>query len=167
MKSRKLAITKKHERKIVWLERRWKKTEAAVPEIVRDIRVADDDLPSEFESTPRVYGGVQLDEEEQAALELSPKYGLFRRLNVEQGKVDVEEGFNKLRWNAIFQERDGRPRGGSQAGVEGQEEGEAASGGRGRVSDETQPKNHQLFVAEHLYIQSCLYTILKSIWCTL
>ena len=68
------------------------------------ITVADDDLPEEFESTPRIYGGVQLDDEEKAALALSPKYGLYRPLRVEQAKIDVEEALNKLRWNAIIKE---------------------------------------------------------------
>ena len=59
-------------------------------------------MPVQFESTPRVYDGVQLDDDERPALELSPKFGLFRKLSVEQGKVDVEESLNKLRWNVIL-----------------------------------------------------------------
>ena len=120
----KQAIAKKHEKKIAWLEKRWSKKGAEVPKYVRDIRVADDDLPSEFESTPRVYGGVQLDEDEKAALALSPKYGLYRSLNVAQGKIDVEECLNKLRWNSILGEESGNQEGGSQGMGESQGQGE-------------------------------------------
>ena len=123
-------ITAKHAKKIVWLEKRWKKMCAAVPEVVRSIRIADDDLPAEFESTPRIYGGVQIDEDERAALELSPKFGLFRQLNVEKGKIDVEESLNKLRWNSILGGRAGSKQGGGlgTAGQQGQGERDARGG---------------------------------------
>ena len=123
-------ITAKHAKKIVWLEKRWKKMSAAVPEVVRSIRIADDDLPAEFESTPRIYGGVQIDEDERAALELSPKFGLFRQLNVEKGKIDVEESLNKLRWNSILGGRAGSKQGGGlgTAGQQGQGERDARGG---------------------------------------
>ena len=51
---------------------------------MRNIHIADDDLPDESESTHRVYGGVQIDVDERAALELPPKFGLFRQLNAER-----------------------------------------------------------------------------------
>ena len=101
------AVADKHNKKIAWLESRWSKTKQIIPEVVRDVRVADDNLPEEFESTPRIYGGVQLDEDEKAALVLSPKYGLYRELRVEQTNIDVEEALNKLRWNAILMKTKG------------------------------------------------------------
>ena len=102
MKKCEKAVAEKHNKKIAWLESKWSKAEPVIPEVLRDVRIADDDLPEEFESSPRVYGGVQLDEDEKAALALSPKYGLYRALRVEQTKIDVEEALNKLRWNAIL-----------------------------------------------------------------
>lgn len=59
-------------------------------------------LPPEFSSLPRLYGGVQLDEEEKVALELPVKYGLYRKVSVTQCKIDLEEALNKLRWNKII-----------------------------------------------------------------
>ena len=125
----KQAIISKHAKKILWLEKRWKKSRVAVPEVVRNIRIADDDLPDEFVSTPRVYGGVQIDEDERAALELSPKFGLFRQLNAERGKIDVEESLNKLRWNSILGGRNRASEGGGQGRVGQQGQGERGARG--------------------------------------
>ena len=99
---------------------------------MRNIRIADEELPDEFESTTRVYGEVQIDEDERAALELSPKFGLFRRLSAERGKIDVEESLNKLRWNSILgRGKDRANEGGGQGRVGQHEQGERGARGGG------------------------------------
>ena len=146
MKKCEKAVAKKHDQKVTWLVKRWRSVqEETVPAVLRDIMVADDDLPGEFESTPRIYGSVQLDEEEKAALALSPKYGLYRPLKVEQAKVDVEEALNKLRWNAIIKEgrsaRHGGESGGG-AGAVGSQVGRGRrrqSGGESQSDDDSDP----------------------------
>ena len=61
-------------------------------------------LPPEFSSEPRLYGGVELDEDEKLVLELPVKFGLYQKLNVTQCKIDTEEALNKLRWFKIIQD---------------------------------------------------------------
>ena len=143
MKKCEREVTKKHDQKVAWLVKRWRSVQETVPSTVRDIVVADDDLPEEFDSTPRIYGGVQLDEEEKAALTLSPKYGLYRPLRVEQAKIDVEEALNKLRWNAIIKEGKGdRQGGGHGGGTGGSQVGRGRfrqSGGESQLEDDSDP----------------------------
>ena len=75
---------------------------------MRGIEVNPDisNMDGEFDSEPRMYGDVNLDEDEKKVLELPPKYGVFRKLDEVQCKIDVEECLNKLRWNRIFSEND-------------------------------------------------------------
>ena len=105
-------VIQKHSQKVSWLETRWKKAPTSVPRVVRDIMVADDALPEEFTSNPRIYGGVRLDEDETEALKLSPKHGLYRAIDVQRAKIDVEESLNKFRWNVIFNSNVGGKRAG-------------------------------------------------------
>ena len=46
-------------------------------------------MEGEFSSEDRMYGYVTLDEDEKQALELPPKYGLYRQLDTVQSKIDV------------------------------------------------------------------------------
>ena len=66
------------------------------------------ELDGEFSSEARLYGNVTLDEEEKQALELPQKFGVYRKLDPVQCKIDVEESLNKLRWNRIFAENSNR-----------------------------------------------------------
>ena len=88
-----------------------------LPDNIRGIPVKfnNEDFSEEFSSQPRLYGGVQLDEDEKVALELPVKYGLYRKVNVSQCRIDIEESLNKLRWNRIFDEK----RRGREGGVGG------------------------------------------------
>ena len=70
-----------------------------------------------------MYGKVELDEEETEALRLSPKFGLFRKLNASMSRIDVEEALNKLRWNRIIEDsaRDRNGRHQEQQGETGEQ----------------------------------------------
>ena len=97
----KQALVRKHDKKVKWLKRKWRPEETA-PEIHRGVEVGDRDLPTEFASDPCVYGHVELSEEEEKALRLSLKYGLFRKLDPTMCRINVEEALNKLRWNRLI-----------------------------------------------------------------
>ena len=93
-------VSERHRKKFNHLQRKWK-PEREIPDIIEgiDISACDAaDFPPEFSSEPRLYGDVELDEDEKMALELPVKYGLFRELNITQCKIDIEESLNKLRW---------------------------------------------------------------------
>ena len=62
------------------------------------------ELTDEFSSEPRQYGNVSLSENEVKVLSLPPKFGMYRKIDQVQCKIDVEESLNKLRWNRIIQE---------------------------------------------------------------
>ena len=73
----------------------------------KNVTVVDDvELGVEFESEPRLYGGVVMSEDEMKVLRLPPKFGIYKKLNVTQCRIDVEESLNKLRWNRMFSNRD-------------------------------------------------------------
>ena len=99
-------LEKKHDQKVEWLRKKWK-CEDIVPGVVRGVTVEDGDIPQEFQSNPRIYGSVLLDEDEKKAMQLSPKFGLYRKLDVTRSKIDVEESLNKLRWNRLYPDNAG------------------------------------------------------------
>ena len=99
-------LTDKNRSKVEWLRKKWKEPDRKKVFDNKGIRVEDDELGKEFESEPRLYGGIVMSENEMKILRLPPKFGLYRKLNVSQCKIDVEESLNKLRWNRVFR-RDG------------------------------------------------------------
>ena len=95
------------EKKIEWLVRRWKHQDDIVPAEYRGIRIKDeltgrDSVSDEFKSDCRIYGNVDLSPNEKTALELSPKFGLYEKLDVTKAMIQTEEALNKLRWSRIL-----------------------------------------------------------------
>ena len=90
----------KRKNKIVHLIGKWKK-KSEIPKTYRSIKVGDEELPIEFESQPRVYGGIELDKDEVNVLKLPPKFSLYSELSKVNSDIEVEMCLNKLRWNII------------------------------------------------------------------
>ena len=63
-----------NEKKANWLINKWQ-WRKVVPEELRGIVIKDQDIPAEFSSDPRVYGGVELNNAEKELLELPPNFG--------------------------------------------------------------------------------------------
>ena len=61
-----------------------------------------EDFSEEFSTQPKLYGGVQLDEDDKVALELPVMYDLYKKLMLVKCRIDIEEPLNKLRWNKTF-----------------------------------------------------------------
>ena len=99
MRNLKRKLAEKNEKKIAWIKKKWVKER---DDDIRGINVEDCQLTEEFTSEPRLYGGVQVTEDEVAVLSLPPKFGVYKRLNTLQCRIDVEESINKLRWNRII-----------------------------------------------------------------
>ena len=91
-------------KKVEWLKKKWKITSKDSMDIskLRGINIEDVLLENEFDSGPRVYGDVTLSEQEIVVLNLPPKYGVYKKVDPTQCKIDVEESLNKLRWNRVI-----------------------------------------------------------------
>ncbi|CAI9726376.1 Hypothetical predicted protein [Octopus vulgaris] len=74
------------------------KTESIDGISMNDKPVEDDQLTSNV----RVYGGVQLDTNELAALELPPKFATYNKVSKISILSDIEKCFTKLRWRTHF-----------------------------------------------------------------
>ena len=98
-------VEQMHAQKLNHLKKKWIPPPIRLPAELRGVDLCPDmsDLPPEFSSQPRLYGGVELDEDEKVALELPVKFGLFRKIDPVQCKIDAEEALNKLRWNKIIE----------------------------------------------------------------
>ena len=65
---------------------------------MKGIVTEDQPLPSNFESKPRVYGGVEISRQEEKLLELPPKYTVYNRIKREEIETEIEKAITKLRW---------------------------------------------------------------------
>ena len=99
-KRTKTRLVKENRKKLEWIQR--KRSERNDN---RGIEVGDEEFSEEFKSEPRLYGRVQVNEDELAVLTLPPKFGLYRKLDPVKCKIDVEESINKLRWRRIIDKR--------------------------------------------------------------
>ena len=72
----------------------------AIPPIseIRGIKLEDCTLNESFESCPRIYGNVQINEYEKRILELPPKFGLLNEIDITKCIVETEKCLNQIRW---------------------------------------------------------------------
>ena len=86
-------------KKLQHLRNRYKRTtRTIVPDEMEGIILKDQEIPNNFASTPRTYGGVVLDENEQSVLTLPPKFAMFEKINEETCEAEIEKMLAKLRW---------------------------------------------------------------------
>ena len=67
---------------------------------IRDIMVDDDkldELNNNVEKNVKMYGGVELNEEEKAALEIFPQYRVYKPIDKVDLEVEIEKGCVKVR----------------------------------------------------------------------
>ena len=62
------------------------------------IMMKDIELGGQFESNPRIYGGIAIGKYERQALNLPPKFAIFSKVKPIECKAKVEKSFTKLRW---------------------------------------------------------------------
>ena len=86
------SVSKRHAQKLSHLKTKWQK-KVICPDEIRGISLIPDMnvLPPEFSLEPRLNGGLELDEDEKLVLELPVKFGLDKKLNLTQCKIDTEE----------------------------------------------------------------------------
>ena len=70
-----------------------------VPDHVRGISIANQEVPSTFSTTPGCYGNVAVSREELAALSLPPKFAVNSNIDIADCEAQVEKGLAKYRWS--------------------------------------------------------------------
>ena len=92
--------------KLKWLKEK-QKAKKKCSDSIRGIKISDSVLSEEFTSTPRVYGNIELNENELSILSLPPKFGLLQQVRVNSCLIDCEMAINKIRWRRIFNNEHG------------------------------------------------------------
>ena len=80
--------------------------EDALPDEINGIDLRDQELGSEFNSEPRLYGNVTIDEEERSVLSLPPRFGIMKKVDVTDTTIEVEKCLNTMRWREIIGEEE-------------------------------------------------------------
>ena len=70
-----------------------------VPYHVREISIANQEVPGAFSTTPPYYGNVAISREELAALSLPPKFAVYSNINVAYCEVQVDKWLAKYSWS--------------------------------------------------------------------
>ena len=92
-------------KKIDHLKAKFKAT-TTLPDTVREITVADQEIPDNFSTDPRVYGGCTLTADEEELLKLPPKFSVYDKVNAIECEIQVEKGITKYRWATQAKKRE-------------------------------------------------------------
>ena len=97
-----------YHKKIRHLRGKYMKKEETVPDEIDGIVLKDQELTDEYTSAPRMYGGVDLTNDEHSLLELPTKYATYEKVNRDPCEAEIEKSLAKLRWES---KKDDDPRG--------------------------------------------------------
>ena len=90
-------LRKNKSSKIEFLKKKFCR-ETLLPDQLRGVIIADQDIPEEFTSSPRTYGGTTISEDEEQLLSLPPNFSIYDRVDSTECEAQVEKGLSKLRW---------------------------------------------------------------------
>ena len=85
-------------RKLQHLRNKYRKKKETIPDEIDGILLTDQELPPEFSSTARTYGGIELQGNEQSLLALPPKFATYEKVELEPCEAEIEKALAKLRW---------------------------------------------------------------------
>ena len=88
----------KQKKKLQHLQNKYKNKKKTIPDEIEGITLTDQELPAEYSSTARTYGGIELEENEHSLLSLPPKYATYEKVELESCEAEIEKGLAKLRW---------------------------------------------------------------------
>ena len=105
-------LKEKNEQKVKHLVRKFKPDCNKLPSIISKYSRATifksvrDDCEAEKEEKPvlqkpLIYGDINIDEDETAALLLDPKFAVFNSLSEEEFEVEIESCLTKMKWNKM------------------------------------------------------------------
>ena len=102
----------KRYKKTSFLRKKYRTEEGRTHNTINGVTIADQKLPDNYESEPRMYGGTNemLSAHEVDVLKLNPKFTIFETVNVENCEIEIERGLTKLRWEETRKEEDRRKR---------------------------------------------------------
>ena len=95
-------VRKAAEKKLSWLKEKWKPKPVAPSSEIRGIQIQDCQLDANFDSKPREYGGIQINDEERQLLKLPPKFGIFGEININDCIIETEKSLNQIKIILIF-----------------------------------------------------------------
>ena len=75
---------------------------------VRDVIVTDDkliEMNEHVEKNVKMYGGVQINEEEATALKVDPEYRVYKRIDDVDIEVEIEKGCTKARYHFMSEKK--------------------------------------------------------------
>ena len=87
----------KRKRKDRFLEKKYGRSRGT-PDQLKEITIADREIPATFTSEPKCYGGCSIDEKEKKILSLPPKFAVCNGVNTTQCEAEIEKGLAKRRW---------------------------------------------------------------------
>ena len=70
-----------------------------IDSLCTSIMTHDRELPLNFSSEPRIYGGVSINENEKVALKLPPKFTIFENIDKKKCIVEIETMVTKYMWD--------------------------------------------------------------------
>ena len=91
-------LNEKLKQKVLFLKEKYKKNKRDVPEEINGIIINDQELTNEYNSEPRIYGNIILNEKEKNLLSLTPKYTIFEKVDRWKYAVEIEKVLTKYRW---------------------------------------------------------------------
>ena len=99
---RRIELRNKMDNKVKWLlsktKRDRERKENAEGDCVRQINYGDQLLDERFESKPRLYGGAEVNNNEERLLSLAPRFAVFDRVDFTKCRAELEKSLTKLRW---------------------------------------------------------------------
>ena len=87
----------RRKKKVDFLSTKYDKNDD-VPDKIRGVTVADQDIVKDFSMAPRVYGAVELSNDEEKLLTLPPKFTIPELIDQIECQTEVEKSLGKLRW---------------------------------------------------------------------
>ena len=93
-------------RKLQFLQNKYKKQRKIIPDEIDGILLKDQELGDEYNSTPRQYGGVHLEQEEKNVLSLPTKFATHSKVTEEECQAQIEKTMAKLRWECTAREKE-------------------------------------------------------------
>ena len=93
-------------RKLQFLRNKYQKCRKVIPDEINGIILSDQPLGDEYNSDPRQYGGITLEQDEKATLSLPPKFAIHTKVKGEECQAQNEKSLAKLRWEYTSRERE-------------------------------------------------------------
>ena len=84
------------EDKFKWLKKKYQ-LEKEVPDTLNDVFIADQELDASFNSNPKCYGGIIINDAERGVLSLQPKFTLFDKVQATQCEAEIEKSLTSIR----------------------------------------------------------------------